>query len=127
MLKEYTGGTLTTEREIDMNDELRTYEDVEACYLALGWGCKCCGRLNSASWWKDDKGGDTYCGGCEHHIRTGPVAEPFKDEPRATFTQYPRGTRTAEFSYDADSQGFEVAAHLRQEHERIYGYLPRYV
>lgn len=96
--------------------ELKTYEDVEALYLALGWGCKCCGRLNSASW--HQCGGDTYCGGCKRHMQ---------DELGGLkFTEYEHGPRTVEIIPDETGQGFEVAAHQRMEHERIYGFLPSY-
>lgn len=96
--------------------EIKTYEDVEALFRALGWGCKCCGRLNSASW--HEASGDTYCRGCKTHMQA--------ELPGVHFTEYPRGPRTAQFADEPDGQGFEVAAHQRQEHERIYGFVPAY-
>ncbi len=104
------------EKENDMNWNIKTYQDVQALYLAIGWGCKCCGRLNSAEW--HESSGDTYCAGCKNHIKA--------ELPDAQFTQYPQGTCLVVIQEDPDSQGFDVAANMRQEHERVYGYLPDY-
>lgn len=96
---------------------LRTYEDIAEANCAEGWGCKCCGKLHSASWWTCPAG-DIYCTGCKDHMA---------GELRIKFTAFPTReesglTRTVERTYDENSQGFEVAAFQRQEHERIYGY-----
>ena len=99
-----------------MNEsQVITYLDVQNMYLELGWGCKCCGRLNSVAWYQCE--GDTYCQGCKNHI----AAEVLD----AKFEQYPDGPQTY-FPIKTTEQGFEVAAHYRLEHERIYGYLPSY-
>lgn len=95
---------------------LHTHEDIEEANAAEGWGCKCCGKLSSASWWTCEHG-DIYCLGCKRHMAS---------ELRIRFVAFPTRaasgrTRTVVRAYDPTSQGFEVAAWQRQEHERIYG------
>lgn len=96
-------------------NEIETYEDVAELYAAEGWGCKCCGKLTSPSWWKGE-GGDTYCLRCKKQMW---------NELRVRFTKYPTRaeagvTRTVTRVYDPTSQGFEVAAAMRAEYERMY-------
>jgi hypothetical protein len=106
------------EKEKEMYPECKTYQDVTALYLAIGWGCKCCGRLNTLKWYECS--GDTYCRGCARHI-----AAEVED---VEFTEYPDGELTIKVEpADDNSQGFTVAEFARREHERIYGHLPSYI
>lgn len=96
---------------------LRTYEDIQEANCAEGWGCKCCGKLYSPAWWTC-KDGDIYCTSCTDHM-----AKELRIEFAAFPTREESGLeRTVERTYDPNSQGFEVAAFQRREHERIYGY-----
>lgn len=99
-----------------MYPECKTYQDVTALYLALGFGCKSCGRLNSISW--NECSGDTYCQGCKNMM--------LSEQPKLKFTEYPHGPLNIEVKYDARSEGFAQAAYQRMDFERIYGYLPNY-
>ena len=99
-----------------MYPECKTYQDVTALYLAIGWGCKFCGRLNTVAWYQCS--GDTYCQGCKNYM--------LREQPDLKFMQYPRGKQTIQVQPDPDSQGFEVAAQQRMEFEKVHGFLPNY-
>lgn len=95
---------------------IRTYEDIAELNATEGWGCKCCGKLHAAAW-LTCKSGDIYCPRCaagmRRELRIDFVAFPTREESGLK--------RTVERVYNPDSQGWEVAAFQRREHERIYG------
>jgi len=116
-----TATAIRSEADVTFADyaeiNFRTYEDIQELYCADGWGCKCCGKLFSPNWLQCE--GDTYCDGCQAHMLT--------DMPELVFERYPTRaesglSRTVARVHNPDSDGFELAAFARREHERIYGY-----
>lgn len=101
--------------EFMTEDGMRTYEDIEEMYAAIGWGCKCCGELSSPQWWQTS--GDTYCKRCKKEMSA--------ELGRLRWHRYPTRKasglpQTVIWKHDPSSQGFEYAAWSRAEYARIY-------
>lgn len=105
---------------IDLNsystfETIANYEDLQRWFCAYGWGCKSCGKLYSPEWFQCS--GDTYCQRCK--------ADMDAELNGLDWYQFPHTADlkgTQDFPYTDDSFGFEYAAQMRVEHERIYGY-----
>lgn len=102
--------------EFMTEDGMRTYEDIQELYAAIGWGCKLCGKLSSPAWWQCS--GDTYCGRCKTDMS--------RELGRLKWHRYPTREasglpRTKVWEHNPSSDGFAYAAWTRAEYRRLYG------
>ena len=99
-----------------ITDGIATYEDVQDFFAAHGWGCKCCGSLDSDAWWQSS--GDTYCTRCKkalwNELRVSSVKYPTRAEAGVTAALARR------WVFNPASEGHQYAAWTRAEYDRIH-------